>query len=107
MINWKKLTHSKCPGCKRHGLPALKTGRRFSSDTVYCKHCGRGYATNMGINIIVELGSLALLFWANFKWIEPHVSEPARQGIFFVLFLLWLILCYGYEYFAPLHEREE
>lgn len=107
-MDWNKLTHSKCPVCRERGLPALKTGYRFSDKTVRCKHCGRAFATNLGINILVELGSLALIAWACFSWVDPTFeNETIRKCVVGALFVLWFLVMYTYEYFAPLHEREE
>ena len=106
-MNLKKLTHSKCPYCKEYGPPAIKTGRRFSPETIQCEHCKKTFATNWGINLLVEFGSLALVLWINVGWASEFFTSPTAYRLFsLTLCVVWVILTYLYEYFAPLHERE-
>ena len=106
-MDWKKLTRSKCPGCKKYGLPAFRVGHKNASVILTCRDCGRKYETNAGINAIAFFGSLALMLLAEFRWIHP-LQESLPDWLYNILNwgcgALWILFVLLYYRLAPLKE---
>ncbi len=106
-MDWKKLTHSKCPGCKKYGLPSHRTGHKNSSIILTCSECGRHYETNVGINIIAFFGSMILMALCIFRWIDPlqgSIPDWLLEALRWGCGILWIFFLFLYDRFAPLKE---
>ena len=104
----EKMIHSKCPGCKKYGLPAIRFfSIRRSPSTLICKECGRKYRTNWGINTIAFFGTLGIFAYVQFQWIHPlqgTISNELYQALSLGSCAIWICAFLTYQRFAPLHE---
>lgn len=98
----EKLKYSRCPNCKRHGIPSFgKTGANRPYKVV-CKYCGKAYRINVILDMMVKIAipvSLAIIYWILKN--KYMITIP-----FWILVVLIIIFRCLYEYFAPLEDIE-
>ena len=97
---FEKITHSKCPNCKKHGLPFYKTSYKYNP-LITCKFCGKKFAVNRVLSMTFLIAMLVLLGFV-FQKLQEWFGVP--NWICCVLGVGgWLL----FQYFAPLKEHEE
>ena len=100
-INFEKIKYSKCPSCKKHGIPAFrKIGHRYNP-AVTCRYCGKEFSVNIVLSIFMKIAIGVLV---------GSIAFAVKTYLFEVPFLIWIILmlCLWFlcEYFVPLEEIE-
>ncbi len=100
-MNLEKLKYSKCPNCKKHGIPGVLKAGRYPY-TLTCKHCEKKYKMNSALVVIINIfapitgGIICLL-------VDNHiVNIPLLLYMAVALILHALAM-----YFAPLEEVDE
>lgn len=95
----EKLLYSKCPHCKKHGIPALKTAR-FHQPTLTCKKCGSKYKANgiLSMLLIISVPFLLFLF-------SNIIFDINFNDIFIVIIMAMSIFII--EYFLPIESVDE
>lgn len=56
MQDWMtKLTHSKCPHCKQHGIRSFGKIGYKTNPVVTCKHCGKQFRVNWALSFLGKI----------------------------------------------------
>ena len=100
-MNFEKIKYSKCPSCKKHGIPAFrKIGHRYNP-AVTCRYCGKSFSVNIVLSIFMKI-AIGLFVGG--------IAFAAKTYLFDVPLLIWTILMlflwFLCEYFVPLEEIE-
>lgn len=93
----EKVTHSKCPSCKKYGLDAMR-GVGRSTYPIKCKYCGKRYRANWALtNFIIPIFAASVfaasdiaiqkLFHLNIQS-PPVTAAICTLGVIFYLFLI-------------------
>ena len=95
--NMEKIKYSKCPNCKKYGLPSFFRLSRTSTTKVSCKYCEKVYRINIFIGVFIRA---AMVIFACFLGHYNVLPDPL---IIVVAGFLLLIL----GYFAPMQEVDD
>lgn len=97
------LRFSKCPNCRKHGIPALEKIRLRGVHRmiVTCKYCGKKYEVLQAKARVAQV-TIAIVYGIIIAIMNNHVVNIPKA----VWILGLIILLYVYEYFAPLEEPE-
>ena len=96
-MNIEKLRYSKCPACKKHGIPAFSKLGRWTY-TVKCKYCHKKFKVNSVLAYIVKLGgAIGVGLFCRFV-----ASFP-----FWLACVIGILMLFLFEYFAPLEEVDD
>lgn len=95
------ITNSKCPCCKKYGLPFYKTNYKYNP-VVTCKFCGKKFKVNRALSLTVII-LLAFSVVVGFKKVNDYIFNFPEWTIYFIGLALWHV----FEYFAPLEEYED
>ena len=90
----EKLKFSKCPNCKKHGIPFWKTGWRHNPILV-CKYCNEKYKVNIALSIATKVLVPCLL---------GLILKGIPMPIFVIICVIVILIL---EYFAPVEELTE
>ena len=100
-MNINKITHSKCPHCRKHGIGFPKIGYRYNR-LITCKYCGKKFKVNraLSITVLIILGVLGGICFIKTKEIFSNVPDWICYPLIFILLSV-------FEYFAPLEEYDD
>lgn len=96
-MKFENIKYSKCPNCKKHGLPFYKTGYKYNP-IVICKFCGKKLSVNRFLSmtaLIVMIASLGVAC--------QIIDDIPSWMVYLLGIAFWLV----FQYFAPLEEYEE
>lgn len=94
-----EIASSKCPICKKYGLPFYKTSYKYNP-TITCKYCGKKFKVNRALSMITLI-SIAVLVVIGIRIIKENLFDIPGWVSYFMAFALWL----AFQYFAPLEEE--
>lgn len=96
-----KITHSKCPYCKKYGLPFYKTSYKYNP-VITCKFCNKKFKVSRILSMtVLILGGVAV--GTIFRKIDENWFDMPTWLWCSIGGFLWLI----FQYFAPLKEYKE
>lgn len=110
----EKLFYSKCPVCKKHGVPGLKFKRRGATTTETCIHCRTELIVHQSGVMVAMLVAVPLILGGQ-KLLSQFTDN--RSFIYCVI-AVGAILCYylcSYfahvetfeDYYGPRYKKEE
>lgn len=93
-----KIKNSKCPHCKKYGLPFYKTSYKYNP-IIICKYCGKKFKVNRALSL-TALILLAIFMGVGIRIINENIFDIPMWVCYFLYVALWL----AFQYFAPLEE---
>ena len=100
-MSFEKIKYSKCPNCKKHGIPAFSKLSRVYNPDVQCCYCKKIYSVNIALSKLVGI-SIAFLVGIIGNIFNKYVTPIP----FFVWVLPIIFLYLLFEYYAPLEEAK-
>ena len=87
-----KLTHTKCPNCKKYGIGFFRGIGYRSTYTETCSYCGEKFKVNPALAAILKIG-IPVFFSMVFLIIKSYVIDlPNWLLLIFILVLYFLAL---------------
>ena len=98
-MNFEKITHSKCPHCKKHGISAFFKTSYKHNPVIRCKYCGKKFKVNRAFSIIMIL-LIVLVVGISARIINENWFHIPLWLVCIIVILLFLIS----YYFAQLED---
>lgn len=100
-MHFKNIKYSKCPYCKKHGLPFYKTSYKYNP-VITCRLCGKSFKVNRALSMTILI-SITVLFGVTYQMINKYWFDIPSWIIYFLCIVFWLV----FQYFSPLEEHDE
>ena len=101
-MNFDVIRFSKCPDCKKHGIPGFSKFAHGHNKVVSCKHCGGRFITKISTSLsfyMISGGVMAILACLVNGFIYPVPLWVWGIVMFFSFFV--------FEYFSPMVKAEK